>query len=295
MDEIIYSPLRYPGGKSKLYPFIKLFIQKNNIKNGIYMEPFAGGAGIALSLLINRDVQQIVINDYDKAIYSFWRAITKETNAFIRLIETTPINIDTWKKQKSIYENERKTYSLELGFAAFYLNRTNRSGILKAGPIGGFEQTGQYKISARYNKENLINRILLVADNKKNIHVFNKDISSFIKNIIPRFDDCFVYFDPPYFGKGPELYTNFFTYKDHKRISGEIKKLNCPWVVTYDNVDKIIGLYNGYKCRVFDLNYSVANKGKSTEIMFINSNCVYPTHEELINANIKINLRIKEL
>ena len=119
MNIIIYSPLRYPGGKSKLYPFVRLMIKKNNINNGIYMEPFAGGAGIALSLLINRDVQQIVINDYDKAIYSFWRAVIEETDDFIRLIEKTPIDIDTWKKQKSIYENERKNYSLELGFSAF--------------------------------------------------------------------------------------------------------------------------------------------------------------------------------
>jgi DNA adenine methylase len=295
VGKIIYSPLRYPGGKSKLYSFVKLMIQKSEIDNGVYMEPFAGGAGIALSLLIHKDVQKIVINDYDKAIYSFWRAITKETNAFISLVEKTPINIETWKKQKAIYENERESYSLELGFAAFYLNRTNRSGILKAGPIGGFEQTGEYKISARFNKKNLISRILLIAENKKNIHVYNKDINSFIRNIMPRFDNCFVYFDPPYFNKGPELYTNFFTYEDHKRISQEIKKINCPWIVTYDNVDKIIELYNGYICKEFDLNYSVANTGKSSEIMFINSNDMWPTQEELINANIRINLRKKEL
>jgi len=295
VDKLVYSPLRYPGGKSKLYPFVKLLIQKNQISDVVYMEPFAGGAGIALSLLIQKDVQQIVINDYDKAIYSFWRAIIEETDAFISLIKNTPVNIETWKKQKSIYENERNKYSLELGFATFYLNRTNRSGILKAGPIGGFQQSGEYKISARYNKKNLINRILLIAEHKKNIHIYNKDINSFIKNIMPRFDNCFVYFDPPYFNKGRELYTNFFTYEDHKRISQEIKKLNCPWIVTYDNVDKIIELYDGYICNEFDLNYSVANTGKSSEIMFINSNDMWPTQEELINANIRINLRKKEL
>ncbi|MFA5655595.1 MAG: DNA adenine methylase [Dysgonamonadaceae bacterium] len=291
----MYSPLRYPGGKSKLYPFVKLMIRKYKLNNGVYIEPFAGGAGVALSLLINKDVQQIVINDYDKAIYSFWRAITKETNAFISLIEQTPVNTETWKKQKAIYENEGDRYSLELGFAAFYLNRTNRSGILKAGPIGGLNQTGEYKICARYNKENLINRILLIAEHKKNIKVYNKDIISFIRNIIPRFDNCFIYFDPPYFNKGPKLYTNFFTYEDHKRISQEIKKINCPWIVTYDNVDKIIELYDGYICKEFDLTYSVANTGKSSEIMFIHSNKMWPTKKELMKANVKINLREREL
>ena len=130
---------------------------------------------------------------------------------------------------------------------------------------------------------------MLIAEHKKNIKVYNKDIISFIRNIIPRFDNCFIYFDPPYFNKGPKLYTNFFTYEDHKRISQEIKKINCPWIVTYDNVDKIIELYDGYICKEFDLTYSVANTGKSSEIMFIHSNKMWPTKKELMKANVKIN------
>lgn len=289
-----YSPLRYPGGKRKLYPFIKLMIRKNNIQNGTYIEPFAGGAAIALALLTQNDVNQIVINDYDIAIYSFWRAIIEETDAFISLIENTSVDIETWEKQKQIY-NIQKEYSLELGFATFFLNRTNRSGILKAGPIGGYNQSGQYKINVRFNKKNLITRILKIAEKKKNIHLYNQDINDFIKKTIPKYENIFVYFDPPYFKKGKELYTNFFTYEDHKRIAEIIKKLKCPWVMTYDNVVEIINLYNGHICKEYDLNYSVANTGKSSEIMFINPDDMWPSYDELKQANIDINLRTKEL
>ena len=148
-----YSPLRYPGGKSKLAPFVSLAIKKANLQNPVYIEPFAGGAGTALELLFNGIVDEIVINDYDKAIYSMWRAILTNTRKFIYFIENTPLNDVEWRKQKKIYTTQNKKYSIELGFATFYLNRTNRSGILSAGPIGGHNQTGNYLIDARFNKK----------------------------------------------------------------------------------------------------------------------------------------------
>ena len=174
-----YSPLRYPGGKSKIAPFVSLLIEKTKLDECTYVEPFAGGAGVALSLLFDGTVTNIVINDYDKAIYSMWKSILEETEAFINLVRTVPLTIDEWRKQKQIYNNENKKYSLELGFATFYLNRTNRSGILAAGPIGGYKQTGNYLMDVRYNREALIQRIKKIAEYKSYIHLYNKDIESF--------------------------------------------------------------------------------------------------------------------
>lgn len=287
-----YSPLRYPGGKSKIAPFVSLVINKTKISKCTYVEPFAGGAGVALYLLFDGVVSDIVINDYDKAIYSMWKALLNETEAFVNLIRTTPLTIDEWKKQKSIYTEKNKKYSLELGFATFYLNRTNRSGILSAGPIGGYEQTGNYLIDARYNIESLVERIEKIATYKSHIHLYNKDIESFIKNYLPKYQkDSFVYFDPPYYNKGKELYKNFFVHEDHKRISKLIKELDCHWMVTYDDVDEICELYNEYNCKRFDLTYSVANSGKKSEIMFLSNENLWPSEEELNAKKIKINIR----
>ena len=290
---MLYSPLRYPGGKGKLAPFMGLMINKMNIKNGTYIEPFAGGAGGALMLLMEGYVDDIVINDYDKAIYSVWRAIISEPENLVDRILDTPINIDEWKKQKEIYVEQNKKYSLDLAFATFFLNRTNRSGILKGGPIGGFEQTGNYGIDARYNAEKLVERIRAVAKYKKHIKVYNKEIVSFIESVLPNYgQNSMTYFDPPYFNKGPELYKNFFDKEDHAKIAQLILNgVPGNWIITYDDTPEIIELYKQQCIRRYDLNYSAANTGKSSEVIVFNDNKFCPTNQELLNQKININLR----
>ena len=255
-----YSPLRYPGGKTKIAPMVKLLIEKSGMKNVTYVEPFAGGAGVSLELLFSGDVDHIVINDYDKAIYSIWRAIIENTNQFVDLIENTEVSIDEWYRQKNIYTNQSNRYSVELAFATFFLNRTNRSGILAAGPIGGYEQNGNYLIDARYNKEELINRILRIAKRKDDISVYNKDVRSFMKNYLHRYSNVFLYLDPPYYKKGQELYKNFFVDKDHKEIADLLENEKSIWMVTYDAEPEIAKLYERFSKRYFDLSYSVAKK-----------------------------------
>lgn len=290
---MLYSPLRYPGGKGKLAPFMGLMINKMNIKNGTYIEPFAGGAGVALMLLMEGYVDDIVINDYDKAIYSVWRAIISEPENLVDRILDTPINIDEWKKQKEIYVEQNKKYSLDLAFATFFLNRTNRSGILKGGPIGGFEQTGNYGIDARYNAEKLVERIRAVAKYKKHIKVYNKEIVSFIESVLPNYgQNSMTYFDPPYFNKEPELYKNFFDKEDHAKIAQLILNgVPGNWIITYDDTPEIIELYKQQCIRRYDLNYSAANTGKSSEVIVFNDNKFCPTNQELLNQKININLR----
>ena len=290
---MLYSPLRYPGGKGKLAPFMGLMINKMNIKNGTYIEPFAGGAGVALMLLMEGYVDDIVINDYDKAIYSVWRALISEPENLVDRILDTPINIDEWKKQKEIYVEQNKKYSLDLAFATFFLNRTNRSGILKGGPIGGFEQTGNYGIDARYNAEKLVERIRAVAKYKKHIKVYNKEIVSFIESVLPNYgQNSMTYFDPPYFNKGPELYKNFFDKEDHAKIAQLILNgVPGNWIITYDDTPEIIELYKQQCIRRYDLNYSAANTGKSSEVIVFNDNKFCPTNQELLNQKININLR----
>lgn len=290
---MLYSPLRYPGGKGKLAPFMGLMINKMNIKNGTYIEPFAGGAGVALMLLMEGYVDDIVINDYDKAIYSVWRAIISEPENLVDRILYTPVNIEEWKKQKEIYVEQNKKYSLDLAFATFFLNRTNRSGILKGGPIGGFEQTGNYGIDARYNAEKLVERIRAVAKHKKHIKVYNKEIVSFIENVLPDYgQNSLTYFDPPYFNKGPELYKNFFDKEDHAKIAQLILDgVPGNWIITYDDTPEIIELYKQQCIRRYDLNYSAANTGKSSEVIVFNDNRFCPTNQELLSQEININLR----
>lgn len=282
-----YSPLRYPGGKNKLYPLVKLMINKNSCDT-IYIEPFVGGGGLSLALLYNKDIKKIVINDYDKAIYSVWRAILTETDKFINLINNTPVTIEEWHRQKSIYLNKNKKYSLELGFATFFLNRTNRSGVLKAGPIGGYSQKGVYKIDCRYNKEQLIKKIMKIANNKSKIKLYNYDVRTFIKKIIPLYKNAFIYFDPPYFNKGKDLYKNFFNKQDHEDIAALIKKVKGNWMVTYDNSETIKEIYKEYDIKKYKVIYSLANTGEAEELIFISNPLLWPSREDLETIKFKI-------
>ena len=290
---MIYSPLRYPGGKGKLAPFMKVLIEKTGHKGGTYIEPFAGGAGIALDLLENDIVSQIVINDLDKGIYSFWRAILSETDRFVEAVHEVPLSVEEWKKQREILLRADNKYSFELGFSTFYLNRTNRSGIINGGIIGGLEQNGVWKLDARFNKDNLINRILKIAKKKECIHLYNKDVASLIKNYLPKYEkEAFVYFDPPYFKKGKQLYLNFFNEQDHVRIEKMIREsVNCDWVITYDDVPEIANIYVNHELRRFDLNYSVAQKRKASEIIIFSNGDMIPDERYLEEHKVCINLR----
>ncbi|WP_427169312.1 DNA adenine methylase [Fusobacterium nucleatum] len=288
-----YSPLRYPGGKGKLTPLIELLIDMYGHRGGTYIEPFAGGAGVAIELLEKKVVSKIVINDLDKGIYSFWRAILEETDKFLEQVNTIPLTIAEWKKQRRICFEDNKKYSFELGFATFYMNRTNRSGIIKAGAIGGVEQSGLWKLDARFNREDLIFRIKKIVKNKSKIHLYNKDIKSFLEKYLPKYkENVFIYFDPPYFNKGKQLYLNFFDYNDHIRIKKLIDKtFNCDWVITYDDEPEIEKIYEKYCIKKIELNYSMAKKRKANELIIFKDVIEIPSLNDLKTKNIDFNLR----
>lgn len=287
-----YSPLRYPGGKGKLAPFMEYMINKLELRGGTYIEPFAGGAGIALELLFNNVVSHIVINDYDKAVASFWKAVLNENDRFIEQIMNIPVSIEEWERQKEILKASTK-YSFELGFATFFLNRTNRSGIINGGPIGGKKQAGEWKLDVRFNRDALAERVEAIGKRKSDITVYNKDVNSLIDKYAPQFGEkTLIYFDPPYFEKGKQLYMNYFSLEDHKRIEELIReKVNCLWMITYDNAPEIVRIYDGYEIRQFDLNYSVAKKRVASELIIFPSREVCPSNDDLIEKKICINLR----
>lgn len=262
------SPLRYPGGKVKLYPFMEQLIRQNTVDPPIYVEPFAGGAGLALELLFNGNVERIMINDLDPAIYSFWYSITNEETfyLFINRVNEVDININEWKIQKDIYMHQDIHNKLELGFATFFLNRCNRSGILKAGPIGGQKQNGNYRIDCRFNKDRLIPLLRKIYDNRNRIDVTNLNAEEFIEYIDMNYDNLFIYLDPPYVDKGYQLYKNSFTKEDHVSLSKKIKKLKNKWFVTYDNSDVIKELYSDCKTEIFNIQYSAGSKRVENEI-----------------------------
>ena len=263
-----YSPLRYPGGKTSLYPFFDKVIKENGLERVTYIEPFAGGAGAALALLLLEKVDRIVINDLDRAIYSFWKSAIFSSEKFIRKIKTTPVSVREWRKQKLIYANP-KSKQFELGFATFYLNRTNVSGILEGGPIGGLDQKGKWKIDARFNKEALSHRIRQLALYKNRITVCNKDGIELI-NVYLGKKNAFIYLDPPYYEKGAALYLNHYKKENHEALANKLNEnAGAFWLLTYDNKKEIKSLYPARQIINFSLNYNAYEVRKGKEVMIV--------------------------
>ena len=262
------SPLRYPGGKTKIYDRVKKIIDDNMaVQERIYVEPYAGGAGLALKLLFNGDVQKLILNDFDYHIFCFWHVCLEETDVLCNMIEKCNINVEEWNGQKDIYENIEKHSQVEIGFATFFLNRCNVSGIIKGGPIGGVDQKGTYKIDARFNKTNLINKIRKVAKFKDVIEFYNMDAIAFLDKVVEQItsNNIFLNIDPPYVKKGPMLYKNSYTESDHKAISEKVASLQKQWIVTYDECALIKKLYGKYRIDKIQLNYSAGNTKKGQE------------------------------
>ncbi len=265
---LAYSPLRYPGGKSCLKPLASTIINSNKMQRFHYVEPYAGGCGLALSLLFGGSVSEIHINDLDPSVWSFWKSVLDHTDDIVRLIETTPINVTEWRCQRSIQLAQDKSDPVALGFAAFYLNRTNRSGIIAgAGVIGGLEQIGNYKIDCRFNREDLAHRIRRIAKYRSRIHLTCEDAVTFMTHSSTLPDRSFFCIDPPYFKKGSSLYTRFYNPKDHADVAASVMRLNHPWIVTYDDAAPIRTLYKDRRQFVFDINYSVQTKRIGTELL----------------------------
>jgi DNA adenine methylase len=263
-----YSPLRYPGGKTFLFPLFDKVIKEHRLKNVVYIEPFAGGAGAALALLFLEKVDKIVINDLDRAIYSFWKSAIFSSDKFIKKIYSTPITIEEWRKQKAIYNNS-KSNEFNLGFATFFLNRTNMSGILNGGLIGGIKQKGKYKIDARFNKDNLAEKIQQLSLYKNRISVFNKDGVKLIHNYLNK-ENTFIYLDPPYYEKGAALYLNHYKKADHEMLAKQLNKnADAFWLLTYDNKKEIKSLYEDRKIVNFSLNYNAYELRRGREMMIL--------------------------
>ena len=266
-----FTPLRYPGGKGKLAAYIKQVIRANKLDDGEYVEPYAGGAGIALELLFQEYVTKVHINDLSEPIYSFWKAVLNDTDELCRLVKNTRLSVPSWDRQKRIFANPGDHSFTELGFATFFLNRTNRSGILNGGVIGGRDQTGPWKIDARYNADELIFRIESIAKMRSKIKLTRSDALALLRFGLPKWPKkTLIYLDPPYYEQGRELYYDYYNQEDHAALAKFIaaKMQNKFWLVSYDNVRPIKNLYGGFRSVVYNVGYSAREMRTGKEVMF---------------------------
>lgn len=278
------SPLRYPGGKHRFYPYVREILDLNSLLGETYIEPFAGGAGLALRLLLANDVKRIIINDFDPHVYAFWHAILNNTKHFCDLVLKTPVTVEQWNIQKDIYSSCNTGDLLRLGFATFFLNRTNVSGVLTGGIIGGKKQLGQYKIDARFPKDILVQKIKVIASRKKDITLSCIDAFALFKQpFIQHIHNSFINFDPPYVGKGAQLYKNSFSETDHLRFAKQVKRNRRKWIVTYDVDPLVLKAYSPCRIGYMDVSYSVGEQKDAKEYIIFSNNLIIPSTTTIVN------------
>ena len=277
------TPLRYPGGKQKLTPFVLEIIRANGLEMCHYVEPYAGGAGVAMELLIAGHVEHVHLNDSSYHIYSFWRSILDHTDAFCSKISRSLLSVEEWLSHREILRNPSKYSAFEVGFATFYLNRTNRSGVLNAGVIGGLNQDGKWKIDARFPRNDLISRIELIGSFRESISLYNLDAEYFFSNNIPCYpENTLIYCDPPYFEKANRLYLNHYIEEDHSRIASKIQQIdNVKWIVSYDSVEKILNYYSSRRKFLYDLQYSASRAYVGKEVFIFSDDLIIPRYSTL--------------
>lgn len=274
------SPLRYPGGKGALADFISHTIELNDLSGCAYFEPFAGGAGAALRLLLSNVVAELHLNDYDSRVAAFWKAVLNESERFTEAILNVPLSIPEWHRQREICRRADTNQPFELGFATFYLNRCNRSGIIRdATPIGGYGQEGKWRMDARFPREGLAKRVRAISDRREQIHITDLDAKEFLVQHLPRNRDrknVFVYLDPPYFSNGSYLYMNSYNNRDHAELARYVQRqVILHWIMSYDDCSFIRDLYD--RCRIthISLQYSLQQKKRASELL------IAPTHVKI--------------
>ena len=275
----LFTPLRYPGGKARFAPMIADVINGNKLTGGHYLEPYAGGAGVALVLLMDGAVSHIHINDADPAISVFWRAAVQDTAELIKLVANEPVTMEAWHHWRAMMLGETTGTQIERGFATLFMNRTNRSGILKGGVIGGKAQAGAYKLDARFMRDELCLRLERIGRHAEGISVYEEDAYKLLlrcHEFLPR--TSLIYLDPPYYVKGAGLYRNFYKHDDHAKIARLLgsNRFRRPWVVSYDNAEEIRTMYSYAHSFTYGLRYTAQQRYTGSEVMFFSERLTPP-------------------
>lgn len=266
------SPLRYPGGKAGLTGFLSDVIEMNELRGCSYYEPYAGGAGAALGLLKVGVVKEVFLNDADPRVYAFWHACLHESDRFVDRLNSVGLTIEEWRCQRRISANPSAHSQFDVGFATFFMNRCNRSGVIGgAGPIGGYRQTGKWRLDVRFNRATLAERILRLRQLKDIVHLSCEDAVAFLKRALPRGrrrSGVFVYLDPPYVDNGQRLYLNAYRPEDHAQLAHYLNlQTSLPWIVSYDNSALVKKLYDRHNIALMPIRYTLQEKRAAKELI----------------------------
>jgi DNA adenine methylase len=274
-ERVVLSPLRYPGGKRRLMPYVAAALEENRLQPDLFVEPFAGGASVALELLATARVRRIGLAERDPYVASFWHTVFFDSEWLCRQVEQVDVTLKTWQRMKSTRFRSKRAQAL----ACLFLNRTSFNGTLHdhAGPIGGQKQAGDYKLDCRFPRARLVRRIrtcAALAEGDSVAFVREADALDVIRDARRGFghENVFLYLDPPFWGKASRLYRFSFTVADHTRLANALRHLRVPYLLSYDAAPEIEQLYsgNGSLQQRVELLYTATQRTAEQELVISN-------------------------
>lgn len=271
MPEIVKTPFRYPGSKSSFASTVKSYVLHNDLQGCKIIEPYAGSAAVTLALVSEEICSSAVLGERDPLMFSFWKVALQQPDALINKIREADVSLERWHELRPLLECEtpEEDRLVEMAFAALFFNRTNFSGVLHTGPIGGQDQSSAYKIDCRFNREDLIARVREIAKLGDRINVVFGDAVDLIKENKRRVTPFF-YIDPPYFVQGRKLYRHHYKLRDHVALSKSLGSVKFNWMLSYDNHDVIRSLYGEFKQVEKKFQYSTRVSKNEDELLITN-------------------------
>lgn len=264
---VTQTPMRYPGGKSRLYPVMSSLLACNDLSGGTWAEPFCGGAGLALALLIKGDVSRVVLADADPAVVSVWFACRDQPAELCRFVSEVPVTVSEWRRRREVWQRLSEP-SFELACATLFLSRTNRAGILGARPTGGLSQDGPEGIASRFCREGVCRKIRAVASRADSVEVLWCGWAEFLGEVSPKLGKGSVtYLDPPYVGAGPGLYRRSLSTDEHERLAGTLRRMTTPWLLSVDDCGLTRELYRGFPQTDIGISYTATAKRRAAELL----------------------------
>ncbi len=259
------SPLRYPGSKKRLAPLIVDIVRRHDFD--LFVEPFAGGAYIGLFMAKNNLAKKVVLGESDPLVASFWKALFGQNRQLAQRVRELEISIGEWRRIREW----RPETTLDKAIKCLYLNRTNYSGILKAGPLGGKGQSGPYDIGCRFDKEKIARRIEALGSLGERVEVIRADYRETLAKTEGQ--KRFIYLDPPYYEKGHLLYNDYFGQNDHIELRDVLARIEDAWLLSYDEAPDIKRFYEGFPMESFALYHSatkLCDRPKKRELLISN-------------------------
>lgn len=275
-DRTILSPLRYPGGKRRLVPYVASALVANDLKPGLFTEPFSGGASVSLELLHAELVDRIGISDSDPMVAAFWETVFEDADWLCKKIETIPVTLEGWTR----FKRGRFTARRWLALACLFLNRTSFNGSLnrRAGPIGGHKQESDYRLDCRFPRERLISRVRACERLAPSVDFVRcEDAGKVVAYARKRAREqgwtTFFYFDPPFWAKSDRLYRLSFQEWQHEELAESLRWLTDSWLLSYDPAPEVAKLYEehrGVQSAQIELFYTAARRSAGHELVITN-------------------------